>query len=171
LANFEAILEIIEYLNNIESNTISNIVMISFRLMKANDLDDLLVIEQMNSLSPWTSEQFVEAQGYISVLLFKNLVIGFVAVLQFADQAELQNLSVHKDYQQLGYGRRLISYGIQNLCQNVKKIFLEVRVSNFTAIRLYHSFGFKEIGSRRDYYHTKVGREDALVMSLGITKL
>ena len=142
--------------------------MISFRSMQTDDLQDLLVIEQLNSFSPWTSSQFTEAQNYIYVLLCESVVIGFVALTQSYDQAELQNFSIHQDYQNLGYGRRLLEFAFQHLSRDVKQIFLEVRVSNFTAIRLYHNLGFEEIGNRRDYYQTEFGREDALIMSVDI---
>lgn len=142
--------------------------MISFRSMQTNDLQDLLVIEQLNSFSPWTSSQFTEAQNYIYVLLCENVVIGFVALTQSYDQAELQNFSIHQDYQNLGYGKRLLDFAFQHLSRDVKQIFLEVRVSNFTAISLYHNLGFEEIGNRRDYYRTELGREDALIMSVDI---
>ena len=142
--------------------------MISFRSMQTDDLQDLLVIEQLNSFSPWTSSQFTEAQNYIYVLLCENVVIGFVALTQSYDQAELQNFSIHQDYQNLGYGKRLLDFAFQHLSRDVKQIFLEVRVSNFTAIRLYHNLGFEEIGNRRDYYQTEFGREDALIMSVDI---
>lgn len=142
--------------------------MISFRSMQTDDLQDLLVIEQLNSFSPWTSSQFTEAQNYIYVLLCESVVIGFVALTQSYDQAELQNFSIHQDYQNLGYGRRLLEFAFQHLSRDVKQIFLEVRVSNFTAISLYHNLGFEEIGNRRDYYQTEFGREDALIMSVDI---
>lgn len=142
--------------------------MISFRSMQTDDLQDLLIIEQMNSFSPWTSSQFTEAHNYIYVLLCENVVIGFVALTQSYDQAELQNFSIHRDYQNLGYGKRLLDFAFQHLSRDVKTIFLEVRVSNFTAIRLYHNLGFEEIGNRRDYYQTEFGREDALIMSVDI---
>ena len=142
--------------------------MISFRSMQTDDLQDLLVIEQLNSFSPWTSSQFTEAQNYIYVLLCESVVIGFVALNQSYDQAELQNFSIHQDYQNLGYGRRLLEFAFQHLSRDVKQIFLEVRVSNFTAISLYHNLGFEEIGNRRDYYQTEFGREDALIMSVDI---
>ena len=142
--------------------------MISFRSMQTDDLQDLLIIEQMNSFSPWTSSQFTEADNYIYVLLCESVVIGFVALTQSYDQAELQNFSIHRDYQNLGYGKRLLDFAFQHLSRDVKTIFLEVRVSNFTAIRLYHNLGFEEIGNRRDYYQTEFGREDALIMSVDI---
>jgi ribosomal-protein-alanine N-acetyltransferase len=136
--------------------------------MQNDDLQDLLTIEHMNSFSPWTSNQFTEAQNYIYVLLCETAVIGFVALTQSYDQAELQNFSIHRDYQNLGYGRRLLDFAFQHLSRDVKQIFLEVRVSNFTAIRLYHNLGFEEIGNRLDYYQTEFGREDALIMSVDI---
>ena len=142
--------------------------MISYRLMRTDDLQDLLIIEQMNSFSPWTSCQFTEAHNDIYVLLCEGVVIGFVALTQSYDQAELQNFSVHRDYQNLGYGKRLLDFAFQHLSRDVEQIFLEVRVSNFTAIRLYHNLGFEEIGNRRDYYQTEFGREDALIMSVDI---
>jgi len=136
--------------------------------MRTDDLQDLLRIEQMNSVSPWTSSQFTQAHNYIYVLLCDSVVNGFVALTQSHDQAELQNFSIHRDYQNLGYGKRLFHFALQHLSRDVKQIFLEVRVSNFIAIRLYHNLGFEEIGNRRDYYQTEFGREDALVMSLDI---
>ena len=51
-----------------------------------------------------------------------------------------------------------------------KKIFLEVRVSNIIAIDLYKASGFKEIGLRKNYYRTKDGREDAILMSKSLKK-
>jgi len=43
-----------------------------------------------------------------------------------------------------------------------------VRVSNFSAIRLYKKLGFKDVGNRKDYYATEFGREDAILMSLSV---
>jgi len=48
-----------------------------------------------------------------------------------------------------------------------QSIFLEVRISNYHAMRLYDSCGFVEVGQRRDYYPAANGkREDALMMAL-----
>jgi [ribosomal protein S18]-alanine N-acetyltransferase len=49
--------------------------------------------------------------------------------------------------------------------QELRKIFLEVRVSNAAAIALYRASGFVEIGRRRGYYQNTNGREDALLMA------
>jgi ribosomal-protein-alanine N-acetyltransferase len=43
-----------------------------------------------------------------------------------------------------------------------------VRRSNTVARALYRSFGFEEIGIRRDYYPAARGREDARVLALDL---
>jgi len=44
-------------------------------------------------------------------------------------------------------------------------VFLEVRPSNRTALRLYDSLGFNQVGLRRGYYPSDKGREDAIIMA------
>ena len=44
--------------------------------------------------------------------------------------------------------------------------FLEARPSNTSAIRLYQSLGFAQVGMRRGYYQAVDGREDAAVVKL-----
>ena len=48
--------------------------------------------------------------------------------------------------------------------KNIKHIFLEVRTSNLAAISMYKKFDFNEIGIRPNYYLTKNGHEDAIIM-------
>jgi len=47
-------------------------------------------------------------------------------------------------------------------------MFLEVRVSNRNAIRLYESTGFNEMAIRPRYYPAANGREDAMLMGLAL---
>jgi ribosomal protein S18 acetylase RimI-like enzyme len=50
----------------------------------------------------------------------------------------------------------------------VGDVFLEVRPSNTLAISLYQSVGFMQVGVRKGYYQAAQGREDALVLKLGL---
>ena len=51
--------------------------------------------------------------------------------------------------------------------QGAKSLWLEVRVGNSRAIRVYQAQGFRQVGRRPQYYPSGHGRrEDALVMSL-----
>ena len=52
--------------------------------------------------------------------------------------------------------------------ENIINIFLEVRRSNLSAIRLYEKNGFNEIGVRNNYYQIRDGQEDGILMGLAI---
>lgn len=132
------------------------------------DIESVFGIEKVNSPSAWSLKQFSESLQCINVLTVNDTVIGFVAVLEVAGQAELQNISIHPDFHGLGYGELLLRDAIETLSSDTKQLYLEVRVSNFSAIRLYKKLGFKDVGNRKGYYVTEFGREDAILMSLGV---
>ena len=50
--------------------------------------------------------------------------------------------------------------------QGAQWLWLEVRVGNLRAQRIYESNGFRRVGERKAYYPATGGREDAVVMSL-----
>jgi ribosomal-protein-alanine N-acetyltransferase len=71
--------------------------------------------------------------------------------------------------QKKGYGSDLLKEVIRRSeLAHSKTIYLEVRMSNHAAIRLYDKHGFNEMSIRKDYYRAKEGREDAVLMGLEI---
>ena len=66
-----------------------------------------------------------------------------------------------------GFGRQLLWASLTAL-EGVNTVDLEVRASNAPARALYQSLGFREAGTRPDYYATAAGREDAVLMSLSL---
>jgi [ribosomal protein S18]-alanine N-acetyltransferase len=51
--------------------------------------------------------------------------------------------------------------------QGAQWLWLEVRVSNARALRIYECHGYRRVGERKGYYPAAHGRrEDAVVMSL-----
>ena len=48
---------------------------------------------------------------------------------------------------------------------DLESVFLEVRESNVPARNLYHSYGFSEIGERKNYYRDPI--ENAIIMFKG----
>ncbi len=77
----------------------------------------------------------------------------------------LISIAVLEEYRGRGIGSALLQHTIDAM-RNVYKvasIYLEVRVSNIGAIRLYEKFGFKKARIVREYYRDG---EDAYVMVL-----
>ena len=81
------------------------------------------------------------------------------------DEGSLDNLAVTASRRGQGAGRMLF----ENVLADVRKkgaerIFLEVRESNETALKLYESAGFERLAIRKAYYQDPT--EDAIVMDL-----
>ncbi|MBT5003690.1 MAG: ribosomal protein S18-alanine N-acetyltransferase [Porticoccaceae bacterium] len=138
------------------------------RPMGQTDIEAVIAIETLNSKSPWSENQFQQCLQWTQVLVLDDTVVGFAVVAEMIDQAELQNISLHPDHSGVGLGSELLDTVIERLPAKINQIYLEVRVLNFSAIRLYSKAGFTEIGQRRGYYATEYGREDALLMGYSL---
>lgn len=120
------------------------------------------ILVDVYRVSPWTMEQIERdlAQPDMVYYLAKQggTILGFLAVQQLVEDWEILQLAVQKDAQ----GQGIAGYLLKRLDSFLGTVFLEVRVSNRRAKRLYRRYGFVEIGKRKDYYHNPI--EDAIVM-------
>ena len=91
-------------------------------------------------------------------------IVGFTSIWVMADEAHITNIAVRQSHQRQGIGEMLLM-SIIDLAAELEAsiVTLEVRVSNLTAQKLYHKYGFAQVGLRRNYYTDN--REDALLMS------
>jgi len=133
--------------------------------MEIADLNQVVAIEQRCSQSPWSLKQFQQSLDDSEVLVSAGKIIGFSVVASILNEAEIHNVAVHPDHQGLGLGSVLLDHVITHLPEATTQLHLEVRASNFRAIRLYLQKDFIQVGERRDYYKTEYGREGALLMS------
>ena len=112
--------------------------------------------------SPWSYEQVLADMKQVHTDYYfcyqGDEIIGFMSVERLFGESELTNIAIQPAYQGCGYGKQLLA----QLDVDDGPIFLEVRVSNRSAITLYEGFGFKVVGHRKDYYHAPI--EDALLM-------
>ena len=139
----------------------------------SDDLSFIVRIEQSINPFPWTFGHFEAsfAAGHLGFVLRSpdQKIIGYCFVSTVLDEAELLLIGVAPEYQYQGLGSRLWVFVQEYLIQQqIKKIFLEVRVSNTKAISFYKKIGFVEISRRKDYYVGNGVCEDAVVMSLTI---
>jgi [ribosomal protein S18]-alanine N-acetyltransferase len=140
------------------------------RPMREADLPAVMAIEQRAYAFPWTQGVFRDcllANHPSWVLVEGGHIIGYAVLSVAADEAHVLNVCTSPDVQGRGHGRRLLRALLQLARgRGAHRVFLEVRPSNASAIALYHTEGFNEIGRRPRYYPARDGREDALVMAL-----
>jgi len=89
-------------------------------------------------------------------------IIGYGGITVAADTADIANVAVTEPYRHSGVGTAIIT-ALLSVASSLgaKKVFLEVRVSNAIAMRLYLKSGFKGVYARTRYYSDG---EDCLVM-------
>lgn len=138
---------------------------IDFRYAMISDLTEVKAIEQLTSHYPWSDKLFDESINKLLVITQKQEIIGFAVVALVAQQAELHLIAIHPKAQSQGYGQLILSLIVESMPASIESFFLEVRVSNCRAIRLYQRLGFVQIGERKDYYRNGLGTEDAIIMA------
>ena len=140
--------------------------------MRSDDIEQVAAIEVEVTPSPWSNRQFQQSlEQHQCVVICQrnaddNVVLGYMILASVFDQTELLNIAIDPQHQGHGLGSQMLNSGLQSLSDSIESVLLEVRVSNFPAIRLYRNYGFIEVGRRRDYYKTEFGREDAILMTL-----
>jgi [ribosomal protein S18]-alanine N-acetyltransferase len=138
---------------------------IDFRYATNSDLTEVKAIEQLTSPYPWSDKLLDESINKLLVITNKQEIIGFAVVALVAQQAELHLIAIHPKAQSQGYGQLILALIIESMPASIESFFLEVRVSNCRAIRLYQRLGFVQFGERKDYYRNGLGTEDAIIMA------
>jgi ribosomal-protein-alanine N-acetyltransferase len=140
----------------------------SIRPMREADVPAALLVDQASYAFPWTAGNFIDSihAGYHCwVYEVGHEAIGHAVMMSVFDEAHLLNIAISPNWQRQGLGAALLQYVLQQARHaQIKTLYLEVRPSNTTAIRLYNRNGFEGFAIRKGYYPDKQGREDALVM-------
>ena len=129
------------------------------------DLDKISTIENVTSDYPCTNQQLQDYIDKTLVFVGGNDILGFAVIVTVENQAELHNIAIVPQQQGNGLGSLFLKALVAALPMLVEQCYLEVRVSNFRAIRLYQRMGFSKIAERKDYYRNGLGREDAVIMA------
>lgn len=143
---------------------------ICIRVASLEDFDRVFNNEQVCYDVPWSAKSLQDCfkDGYtFYVMEYRAQIIGHMIVQWVLDEAHLHNVCVTPQFQLNGLGKLWMSQLLKIAkIKNCSVIFLEVRKSNAKAIRLYSALGFVQIGERKNYYQTKQGKENGLVMEL-----
>lgn len=138
------------------------------RAMRQADLAAVATIERETYDFPWSEGIFRDCllAGYTSVVLERSgEIVGYGIMSVAAGEAHLLNICVARSLRRRGIGRMLLRYLMRRARTfRAKRMFLEVRPSNESAISLYHQEGFEKLGVREGYYKARDGNEDAVVL-------
>jgi ribosomal-protein-alanine N-acetyltransferase len=142
-----------------------------FAPMTAADVDEVLGVERASYTHPWTHGNFSDSlrSGYQAQLLRAGgELLGYFVAMKGVDEVHLLNITVAPRWQGQGWGRLMLdALALWSRGQGAQWLWLEVRVSNERAQRIYERNGFRRVGERKAYYPAPEGRrEDAVVMSL-----
>ena len=158
---------------------------IAIDVMKKEDVDQVLAIEQASFRMPWSRNLFLSEfrSPGVSMLLVSlatdtppRTVTGYIVFWFVEDEMHILNLAVAPSHRRHGIARQLVLDAIKRAyAKGARRAFLEVRASNTAAQKLYSDLGFTGSFVWRDYYDSP--REDAVIMTLeqkaleGITKV
>lgn len=148
-----------------------------FEAMTESWFEAVLQVEQSAYAHPWTRGNFSDSlkAGYQALVLTggsgpKAELLGYFVAMKGVDEVHLLNITVAPAHQRQGWARVMLdALALWSRGQGAQWLWLEVRLSNGRARMVYERYGFRHVGTRRQYYPAgNAGREDAVVMSLAL---
>jgi [ribosomal protein S18]-alanine N-acetyltransferase len=142
-----------------------------FEPLTLSRLADVVHVEKLAYAHPWNEANFRDAiqAGYkAQMLCAAGEVLGYFVAMKGVDEVHLLNITVAPQHQGQGWARLMLeALAIWARGDGAQWLWLEVRVGNLRAMRVYEQHGFRRVGQRKAYYPAGFGkREDAIVMSL-----
>ena len=138
--------------------------------MTADHLDEVAELERICFSVPWSRNMLAEEldnllSAFLVALDEGGRVVGYAGVQIILDEGYITNVAVRPECRRQGIAAKLLQVFLDFAKANqLAFLTLEVRASNYEAIALYGSRGFRSVGRRKNYYeHPK---EDAIIMTL-----
>ena len=134
------------------------------------DAKEIFAIEMECFSVPWSldsieTELLNEDKKLYYVIEEANGVVGYAGAWLVYDEGQITNIAIRPSARRQGFGAKLTSALIEECFKRgMHEIFLEVRISNLSALSLYRQLGFTVKGMRKNYYSEP--KEDAYIMSL-----
>jgi ribosomal-protein-alanine N-acetyltransferase len=130
------------------------------------DLPQVIAIERRAFTTPWSLAMFVlelsKASGICLAATRGERLVGYLICSRYDTIWHVMNVAVDDRLRRQGIAKSLLEHLFSVADGPGEQYTLEVRPSNAEAIQLYESYGFRDAGRRRGYYHDN--REDAVIM-------
>jgi len=142
--------------------------------MNADHLDEIAELERICFSTPWSRNMLAEElDNACSAFLVAEddggKVVGYAGLQVILDEGYITNVAVRPECRRNGIAGKLLQVFLDfGQANHLAFLTLEVRASNYDAIALYGSRGFRSVGRRKNYYeHPK---EDAIIMTKEFTE-
>lgn len=147
---------------------------ILIRDLRPEDVTEVLAIEKASFTTPWSEILFMneifKPRSLPKAALTGEKIVGYICANYLLDEGHILNVTVHSDFRQQGIASHLVHHMIDLLKkEGCLTVFLEVRISNTAALRMYEKAGFRIITARKAYYTLPI--EDAVIMSLQVAQI
>ena len=136
--------------------------------MDRSHIDQIAALERECFSTPWTEQMLSDAlfdsqASFIVAEAEDGHILGYAGLHVIVDEGYIDNIAVEPDARRHGVASALLDVYCRFGAVNLAFLTLEVRASNYDAIALYGSRGFRSVGRRKNYYEHP--REDAIIMT------
>lgn len=142
-------------------------------IISLSEIPQIYQIELSCYLTPWSIENFTaeiaNSTGFNwYIKKDENILLGYLFSNIISNEMFITNICINKNYHNQKIGSILLK---TILCKAanipITKVFLEVRVTNHVAIKLYISNGFIKDCVRKNYY---TNGDSAILMHLDLKR-
>ncbi len=142
--------------------------MIEIKKMTQAHILGVLAVEEATFPIPWTRADFEREVNENKMAIYfvameGEKVIGYAGMWHVVTEGHITNVAVAEEYRGRGVGAQLME-ALIGAAEEKEMIgmTLEVRIGNAPAQKLYHKYGFRPEGFRKNYYPDT--HEDAVIM-------
>ena len=138
-----------------------------FRRSVPDDSTAIAEAEELIFSDPWTEADIISTistEGSMCyTAIYDGAVVAYILGRQIPPEGEIYRIATVPEKRRRGIAYRLLDYAVK--CERgrgLENLFLEVRENNIPAKNLYKSYGFREVGIRKNYY--KNPSDNAIIM-------
>lgn len=94
-----------------------------------------------------------------------NNLLGFIVMMVIYNEGDIISICVAKQHRKCGIASGLLKHCITHL--QLTKVFLEVAITNYSAISFYNKHGFTIVSTRKHYF---IDGADAFIMLKNVSR-
>jgi ribosomal-protein-alanine N-acetyltransferase len=154
-------------------------ILMEIKEVSLKDLKQIVSLEQRffkkNAFSKDLMQNLIEKKALflkLEIRKVKKQLIGFIiAIRDEKERANIINFLIKQKFRNKGFGSYLLQKMIEKIkkIKGIKKIVLNVQISNSAAIRMYEKFNFKRSPAILENYYQS--GESAFLMELKLDSL